>query len=111
MILRLASRVALWGLAWLLIAQAWMSTASASAFDSRVPWGLLTCGVALAAGTLGAFLLASWQPDRFARPDANRHGLSLLALGLCAQAGHRCRQGWHAAAGPGQVERTGGAVR
>ena len=45
-ILRLAARLALWGLAWLLLALAWMSTASASAFDSRVPWGLAVCGVA-----------------------------------------------------------------
>ncbi len=85
-ILRLASRVALWGLAWLLLAQAWMSTASASAFDRRIPWGLATCGVAWLLGTLLVRPLARALPARFQRLDATRHGLSLVVLGLCAHA-------------------------
>jgi len=85
-ILRLLSRAALWGLAWLLLAQAWMSTASASAFDNRVPWGMASCGVAWLLGTLLVRPLVRLLPGRFRRLDATRHGLSLIVLGLCAHA-------------------------
>jgi tetratricopeptide (TPR) repeat protein/O-antigen ligase len=86
LILRLAARLALWGLAWLLLALAWMSTASASAFDSRVPWGLAVCGAAWLLGTLLTGQLASRLPRRFRRLDATCHGLSLVTMALCAQA-------------------------
>jgi tetratricopeptide (TPR) repeat protein/O-antigen ligase len=85
-ILRLAARLALWGLAWLLLALAWMSTASASAFDSRVPWGLAVCGLAWLAGTLLTRLAARRLPRRFRRLDATCHGLSLVTMAVCAHA-------------------------
>ena len=85
-ILRLAARLALWGLAWLLLALAWMSTASASAFDSRVPWGLAVCGLAWLAGTLLAGALARRLPRRFRRLDATCHGLALVTMAVCAHA-------------------------
>ncbi|MBM3985632.1 MAG: hypothetical protein FJ296_08100, partial [Planctomycetes bacterium] len=85
-ILRFVSRVGLWAGVWLLLALAWMGTASASAFDARVPFGLLPCTGAWLAGTLLASALARMAPGRFRRLDATRHGLALLALALCAHA-------------------------
>ncbi len=86
LILRFVSRLGLWALAWLLLALAWTSTASVAAFDARVPFGLLPCAAAWLAGTLLAGFLAGVLPGPFRRLDATRHGLSLLALALCAHA-------------------------
>lgn len=86
LILRLASRLALWGLAWLLLTLAWMGSVSATAYDARVPWGLAGPGIAWGAGTLLAGLAARVAPGRFRRLDATRHGLSLVVLALCAHA-------------------------
>jgi O-antigen ligase/tetratricopeptide (TPR) repeat protein len=85
-ILRFASRLGLWALAWLLLAVAWMGTASASAFDARVPFGLLPCAAAWLLGSGVAAVLARALPDRFRHPDATRHGLALLVVAACAQA-------------------------
>jgi O-antigen ligase/tetratricopeptide (TPR) repeat protein len=85
-ILRFVARVGLWVAAWLLLALAWMGTASASAFDARVPFGLLPCAAAWLAGTLLSMALARLAPGRFRMLDATGHGLALLALALCSHA-------------------------
>jgi len=86
LILRLFQYLALWSLTAAVWSHAWMVSVAATAYDSRVRFGLLTCAGAWFAGTLLGAVFARWRPERWAKLDLNRHVLALLVTALCVEA-------------------------
>lgn len=85
MILHAFQILMLWGLVFAAWAYAWMTSASSSTYDARVPWGVGVCVLAWAAGQL-LVVLGSRVGLRLHRLDTTRHGLALLFAALAAAA-------------------------
>ncbi len=86
LILRLFQFLALWALAATVWAHAWMVSVAASAYDSRIRFGVLTCLGAWFAGTLLGALLSRGRSERWPALSLNRHVLALLVTALCVEA-------------------------
>jgi len=86
LILRLCQIAVLWGLVGALTFDAWMTSVTATAHDSRVAWGLGWALGAWAISLAALALLRRLRPARWPRLGATRHGLALIVVMLCANA-------------------------
>ncbi|MGQ0552117.1 MAG: O-antigen ligase family protein [Planctomycetota bacterium] len=65
---------------------AWMSSAAATAYDHRVPWGVMSCALAWAVGQFLVAGLRRLDRERWQSLDATRQALAALVTVLCIAA-------------------------